>query len=341
MNYSQDKTQSFFKVGTCPKCGIRQYLMFSNNPLNQNSTICFSCINQEIDYNNIEHADFFCRTFNLPFDPKKWIEIAEIYAEKTFAMYTEYVLSEYQIDGEVKKNLYYTSTTADLWAKVNHEWAKNRSFYSILKKIEPIKDTYIERGRLRWGPQYSFEELFRLDDIYTKTLKANAIVNPIQKAAVKSLCKVQVELDKAIEAEDAKAIKDFGSTWATLAKQADLEDMIANTKTDDILTMSDLTQYLEDKGFKLRFYDGKDRDEIDVALKDINATNRKAILEATGLTSQLQEMLDQKKQQAEQMFTDEVTSEVSLEDLIASNKEVQVETESDEEALNLDFTGGD
>ena len=41
------------------------------------------------------------------------------------------------------------------------------------------------------------------------------------------------------------------------------------------------------------------------------------------------------------MFTEEVTSEVSLDDLIASNKEIQVDTESDEEALNLDFTGGD
>ena len=45
----------------------------------------------------------FVGTFNLPFDPKKWIEIVEIYAERTFAVYTEYILSEYQVDGELRK----------------------------------------------------------------------------------------------------------------------------------------------------------------------------------------------------------------------------------------------
>lgn len=148
-------------------------------------------------------------------------------------------------------------------------------------------------------------------------------------------------MDKAIAAEDAKAIKDFGNTWATLAKQADLEDMIANTKTDDITTVSEIYQYLEDKGFKLRFYDNYDRDEIDVAIKDIQATNRRTILEATGLTSQLQEMIEQKKIQAEQTLSDEVTQEVSLEDLIKQNTELNIDTEDDNEALNLDFNKED
>lgn len=322
-----------FPEKICPSCGRKSTVMYSNNPLNS-ETICFSCINEQLDYNNIQHADFFCRTYNLPFDPNKWIEISKEYGKDTFATYTEYMFTKYD---EEKNNLYYKSTTADLWAMTNKEWEKNRSLYDILKRIEPIKQSYIDRGHLRWGPQYSFEELYRLDDIYTKTLKANAVINPIQKAAIRSLCKVQIEMDKAIEAEDAKAIKDFGNTWATLAKQADLEDMIANTKTDDITTVSELYQYLEDRGFKLRFYDNYDRDEIDVAIKDIQATNRRTILEATGLQSQLQEMIEQKKAQAEQTFSDEVTRDVTLEDLIKANTEVNVDTESDEEALNIDF----
>jgi len=322
-----------FPTKICPSCGKKTKVMYSNNPLSGN-TICFSCINIQLKYDNIQHADFFCRTYNLPFDPNKWIEISKEYKEETFAIYAEYMFTKYD---EEKNNLYYKSTTADLWALTNKEWEKNRSLYDILKRIEPIKQSYIERGHLRWGPQYSFEELYRLDDIYTKTLKANAVINPIQKAAIRSLCKVQIEMDKAIEAEDAKAIKDFGNTWATLAKQADLEDMIANTKTDDITTLSELYQYIEDKGYKLRFYDNYDRDEIDVAIKDIQATNRRTILEATGLTSQLQEMIEQKKAQTEQTFSDEVTQDVTLEDLVKANTEINVDTESDEEALAINF----
>lgn len=323
-----------FQEKKCPSCKRFGKVMFSNNPLSA-ETICFDCINAQLDYNNLQHADFFCRTYNLPFNPDKWVEISQEYEKDTFEVYTEFMITKF--GEEEKKNLYYSGTTADLWALTNKEWEKSRSLFDILERIEPIKDAYIRRGHLRWGEQYTFEELYRLDDIYTHTLKANAIINPIQKAAIRSLCKVQIEMDKAIAAEDAKAIKDFGSTWATLAKQADLEDMIANTKTDDITTVSELVQYVEDKGFKMRFYDNFDRDEIDVAIKDINETNRRTILEATGLTSQLQEMIEQKKQQSEQVFTEEVQEDVSLEDLIAANKDIQVDTESDDEALDIDF----
>jgi hypothetical protein len=80
-----------------------------------------------------------------------------------------------------------------------------------LRKIAPIKDSYIERGWLKWGEQYTFEELIKLDSIYSRTLKANNITNPMQKEAVKMLCKLQIEMDEAIRAKDAKAIKDFSS----------------------------------------------------------------------------------------------------------------------------------
>ena len=57
-----------FKIGTCPKCGKRNVqLMFSNNPLD-GGTICFDCIKENLDYKNLEHADFFCRTYNLSFN---------------------------------------------------------------------------------------------------------------------------------------------------------------------------------------------------------------------------------------------------------------------------------
>ena len=64
-----------FKVGKCPKCGRTKELMFSNNPLS-GTTICFDCIKENLDYNNVEHADFFCRTYNLPFKAEAWLNLA-------------------------------------------------------------------------------------------------------------------------------------------------------------------------------------------------------------------------------------------------------------------------
>ena len=49
----------------CPHCGRMAELVISNNPLTGVS-ICYDCINKQLDYQNLEHAEFFCRTYNLP-----------------------------------------------------------------------------------------------------------------------------------------------------------------------------------------------------------------------------------------------------------------------------------
>ena len=80
-----------FSIGTCPKCNKRKLLMYSNNPLSGN-TICFDCINEQLDYNNIEHAEFFCRTYNLPWQPELWLDLSLSCGEKVFQEHTSLLL---------------------------------------------------------------------------------------------------------------------------------------------------------------------------------------------------------------------------------------------------------
>jgi hypothetical protein len=119
-------------------------VMLSNNPLS-GETICFDCINTHLDYNKLDHAEFFCRTYNLPWMPKIWISLVESENENVFKAYTEGVLDE----KENQPNLAYTSSTKDLWLRTNREWEKCRNFAQILNHLEPLKESYIERGRLK------------------------------------------------------------------------------------------------------------------------------------------------------------------------------------------------
>lgn len=327
-----------FKIAKCPKCGKTAQLMFSNNPLSSPLNICFDCINEQLNYQNLEHADFFCRTFNLPFDANLWMEFAKTYGTDTFLQYTSAILE----NQEDKTNLYYTSSTRDLWAKANHEWEKNRSFMEIMNKLPAIKESYINRSRLKWGEQYTFEELIKLDSIYSRTLRANNITNPMQKQAVQTLCKLQIEMDEAIRAKDAKAIKDFSNAWSTFAKQADLETMINETKTDDITTVAELYQYMEDQGFVFKFFDGADKDEVDRAITDIQTANRNLILESTGLRNLLEEMAQKRMEAKESEYAKQVVEDTTLQDLINFQPEDNdIETEDDSEALNVEFEKDD
>ena len=325
-----------FTKGTCGKCGrVNVELMFSNNPLTDTTKhICFNCINAQLDYHNLDHVDFFCRTYNLPVKPDLWISLAETFGADVWKEYTRLIL-----DSETdKQNLYYTSATKDLWAQTTKEWAKTRSFAELLTKLTSIKESYITRGRLKWGEQYNFQELIKLDHIYSRTLRANNITNPLQKEAVRTLCKLQIEIDNAIRIGDAKALKDFSNAWSTFAKQADLDTMIAETKTSDITTVAELYEYMERQGFEFKYYDNFDRDEVDRTIKDLTQANSRLILEATGLQPLLEEMMRKKLEKEEEAQFEEVTETTSIQDLLDFHPtDMVVEEEEDDEALNADF----
>lgn len=160
----------------------------------------------------------------------------------------------------------------------------------------------------------------------------------MQKEAIKTLCKLQIEMDEAIRAKDPKAIKDFSSAYSTFAKQADLETMISESKTDDITTVAELYKYMEDQGFIFKFHDGFDRDEVDRAITDIQEANRRLILESTGLQSLLEDMIRTSKRTQEEEYTQQVVENQQLQDLLNFQPEdSDIEVESDEDALNENF----
>lgn len=87
-----------FKIGKCQRCGQIGEFVKSNNPLVDDS-ICFDCIKKTLHYNDLKDADFFCRTFNFPFDPELWMNMADDIGEEVFEEYTRAQLDE---DGEIK-----------------------------------------------------------------------------------------------------------------------------------------------------------------------------------------------------------------------------------------------
>ena len=256
------------------------------------------------------------------------------YQEATFRKYTELILDM----PENRPNLAYESSTHDIWSRTNKEWEKCRSFTEILNKLSKIKESYIDRSRLKWGEQYTFEELIQLDSLYSRTVKANNIVNPLQKEAVKAICKIHVEMDEAIRAKDVKSLKDLSTSYATFAKQADLEGMINETKTDDITTVAELYDYMEKNGFQFKFNDGYARDEVDRTIKDMQEYLRRLVLESTGLQPLLEEMMRKKMETAEEEKTAQVTSDVTLQDMLNFNaSDTDIDTEADEDVLNEKF----
>jgi hypothetical protein len=83
-----------FKIAKCPVCGEMGEMVTTNNVLAQ--PICFRCVQKNLKYDNLQDANKFCRTYNIPFDPALWIKMAGTLKEKVFR---EYMAAQYG-DGE-------------------------------------------------------------------------------------------------------------------------------------------------------------------------------------------------------------------------------------------------
>lgn len=317
-----------YEIKKCPICGKNAEMPRSNNPIAQ--PVCFECIKKILKYNDIADADFFCRTYNIPLDPELWIKIADALESGVFK---EYMTLQYNEDF-VKE---YAGKTQDVWEIVNREWRRMTKQAYILEKIKPMKDAYILREGITWGHQYSFEELIELDSLYIQSIQANRITNPLQKKSLKTLLKVMVDMDKAILNHDSAELKNLSATYKILSATAQLDDMIEDTHTDDITTIAEVALTLEEAGFEMPYYDGAKRDEIDVAIANIQESNVRTIKAATGLSQLIEQISEKQKNKKEQEKTKEAIEKTSIDELLIEYTDQSIEEDSDAAITDIFF----
>ena len=147
-------------------------------------------------------------------------------------------------------------------------------------------------------------------------------------------------MDNAITLKDATELKNLASTYKTLAATAQLSEMIEKTKTDDITTLAEVAETLEANGFIMPYYHGEEKDAIDVAIKNIQESNRYTILNATGLGELVQQIADKRNAAKQSEVTEAATKETSIDDLQNEYMTTpeDLPDESDEDITKQDFS---
>lgn len=314
------------KVSKCPICGQSRPLVPTNNPLVP--PICVNCIYERVDADNLEEVDFFCRTVNVPFRPDLWIKMRKEFKQNVFK---EYLGFFYDDKAEV-----YEDTNKNIWKKANDEWNLVRTHNEIVAKIEPIKEGFMLRNQIKWGMNYTFQELISLENLFVNTLEANNVSNPMQKDAIKKACKMSVALDKAITSGDSKEINELSKAYQNFVKTAKIDDLITESSKDVISNVAQLVQYIEDQGFEFQFYDGVDRDIVDKSLKDMQQFIQRLVTDSTGLDVVFDTINSALKREDAIKKDAESYEKTSLEDLYeaglqARNEEFDTELEEEGE----------
>lgn len=319
-------------VDKCPFCKRTKNLLKSNNPIV--APICLDCLNEQIDPNNLKLANFFCKTFNIPFDPNKWLEIAKEEREKTFEVYCRVIADEHP------NTLYNTDSTDLLWEKANAEWEKIQTHAQLIQEIIPIKEGWLQMMQIKWGTRFTFQQYLELENLYTSTIKAAGITNPLTMAIIKKIAIANVDMNTALDELDVKAATNYNKIISDLIKSAGIEQMVDVGSTEVISTVSELCQYLEDNGFQFRFYDGVSRDIVDATIEDQKEWTRNFVLGATGIQQTYELIEDAYKNALEETKTTEAVNKISLDEIV-SEKLQGINREFDAELDQDDFDIGD
>lgn len=306
---------SILQIGKCARCGKLVQVVPTNNPIG--GSLCPNCLAAQINPKNLEQANFFCRTYNVPFKPEIWTELQERLGSSNtiFAAYVE----RWQESSPDSPTMWAEGRTKDLWSELNAEWERCNTFAELLANIAPVRDRFMQRAKIKWGGEYSFEEYMQLDSLLVSTLRAGDITNPLQIDAIKKACRISIQLDQAILTGDAKSIKDLTSAYSTFTKTAQIDDVIAATNKDVISTVSDLGDYIEQCGGNFDYYDNVPRDIVDKTIADFKEYIRILVQDCTGLSATLESISKSYAQKVEENATEDALAEMSLEDLINDN----------------------
>ena len=311
----------------CSRCGNIREVMPSNNPLVKG--ICNTCANEVLDASRLEHFEFFCRTFNLPFSPNSYMILYQKYRNDVFKEYVKTLVD----DGKIKFN----EPTGDVWKEIEAEWLKVKTHTDIMLKLPAVREAFEERARTKWGLGYNFIELIQLENLLINTIKAHNVTEPMRLDAIKKAAKISVKIDALIEAGDAKSIKDYTAAYQSFLKAANIDELgqVANEGT--IKTVSDLYKYMEKNGFEFKFYDKEDRDIVDKTIQDIKQAIRQEIGNATGLEHKLEEMQRNFGQNKEEQATEEAVAASPLADILGEDFYDDIEFETDKELASEDL----
>lgn len=327
-----------FRFAACPRTHTLSKLMSNrNNPLAEE--VSFDYIASIINVRNIHDAEKFCRTYNIAFMPDVWIKMADaiplpakMIEEYAAAMFDE---RNNALDGQTGE---YVDRAQLTFETINNLWAKTTKQRDILLRLKPLQEDFVARERINWGDQYDFNDLVKLSDLYIQSLKANSITNPIQKESLRTLLKIMIDINRAIVTKDTAELKSLTAAFSTMAKTAQLDNMIETTHTDELSTLAEIAQIVEDSGFDMPYYDGADRDAIDIAIHDIEESNARLVKTATGLGPQIEQMMAKYREEQEKQATDKAHTEVDISTLLtAYEDEQQVEEEDDKLIIDEDF----
>lgn len=327
-----------YKQDYCDECKSLKKVVVSENKLSKQ--LCSSCIAKSIDMTKSEELRKLSMTLEIPFDLNEYhsILLSNDNEEVAMDIYLNYISEQ--------KKPFDNGTTFE-WDEIDKHYDSSKSYLVALAEIKPLRNAITERGKEKWGHDFTFQEIVRLENLYENTIKQYNITSAIQQDAVKKAVTLSISMDKLIAANDFKSLKDASTAMKQFLSTADIENLAAVSDDDTIRTVADLANYLEKNGFEFNtMLPVVEKDEIDILMDNYVENTREIVYNSTGLEVQLQDFMENLKQEKEMDTIQDEMDNNSLDDLDIfedhwEEEEKKLDLELEAEEIEVDFDDED
>lgn len=275
----------------------------TNSPLHPRGrlNLCLDCISKMINEHkrDLNFANKLCQWADIPFDPNEWIELYESNFDNTFEIYNNIHMAEER--REIN------------WLQYNDKWKQAAESNKLGEQIDVISAEKQRQLQIKWGENYSREEIEYLEQLYNGILQTQNVAGKLQVDQALKLCKVSLLIDQKIRA--GENFKDLLSNYDSLVRVADFTPKNAKN-ANDFDSAGEIFAYLEKTGWMNTYYDGATRDIVDKTIKNIQAWTRHLYVNETGIADDIQKKIEGLKaakalEEQEDNYTENVDEEIA------------------------------
>ena len=223
-------------------------------------------------------ANKLCQLADIPFIPEEFEKMYNAHGTDAFGAYS-YLFREKPYN------------TLD-WTEYNDVYLTLQEEKRLDNALPEVKQNKENELRRRWGNEYDSDDLNYLENLYQGIVNTAGIVGALNEDQVLKLCKVSLIIEQKIRGgiEFDKDLKAYNE----LCKQAGITTQ-AIKEGSEFNSMGEVWAYLEKLGYKVKYYDGATRDEVDKTIKDIQYWTRYLYINETGVAEEINERIENLK----------------------------------------------
>ena len=227
--------------------------------------LCFGCVEQLVDGENLNQVDRFLQHCNIAFYPNEWRKLHKREGSGAFRKYT---------------NMYYDMKYG------KYDWgAQNEKLKEIARKgtadneIEELQPQFLQQLKLSWGELPELD-LVRLERFYNSSLTDYNVSTEAQRDMLRKICRLSVIIDDNLTKGtiDKDAIAQYDKLMNSALKT------LETSQQEGITSVSELVSFIEQNGFQPKFYTGVAKDDIDMMMDNAQEYMRDLILGEVNLT---------------------------------------------------------